>query len=79
MGDVEFGRDPLDEHHLGVEHEELYGNSMVISPFGKVVARAGKTDEILITDIDLDQIKAANVISGFKKDREVAESYAGKI
>lgn len=58
---------------------ELYGNSMVIDPFGRVLARASKTDEILIAEIDLDQIKAANVISGFKKDREVAESYAGKI
>ncbi|MFE3187811.1 carbon-nitrogen hydrolase family protein [Nocardia sp. NPDC059240] len=58
---------------------ELYGNSMVIDPFGKIVARAGKTDDLLVTEIDLDQVKAANVISGFKKDREVAESYAGKI
>ncbi|MEV6068904.1 nitrilase-related carbon-nitrogen hydrolase [Nocardia sp. NPDC052001] len=58
---------------------ELYGNSMVINPFGRVIARAGKTDEILIAELDLDEVKAANIIGGFKQDRAVAESYAGKI
>lgn len=61
------------------EGMELYGNSMVVDPFGQVVARAGKTDEILFAEIDLEQVKIADVVSGFKKDREIAESYAGKI
>jgi predicted amidohydrolase len=33
-----------------------YGNSAIIDPWGKIIARAGQAEELLIADLDLDQI-----------------------
>jgi deaminated glutathione amidase len=35
------------------------GGSVVVSPFGKVVASAGSEPELLVTDLDLDQVTKA--------------------
>ncbi len=43
------------------KNEELsyvaYGNSMVVDPWGKILARAGEEEEIIYADIDLSRIK----------------------
>ncbi len=43
------------------KNEELsyvaYGNSMVVDPWGKTLARAGSNEEIIYADIDLSRIK----------------------
>ena len=35
------------------------GGSLVVSPFGDVVASAGADPQLLVTDIDLDRVAAA--------------------
>jgi predicted amidohydrolase len=38
------------------EKRESYGNSMIIDPWGKVIARASDREEIIYADIDLDYL-----------------------
>ena len=37
---------------------ELAGHSMVVDPWGRVVAEAGRREEVLTADIDMDQVNA---------------------
>ncbi|WP_137132128.1 carbon-nitrogen hydrolase family protein [Rhizobium sp. FY34] len=61
---------------------ETYGHSMIIDPWGKILARAGESGEaVLVADIDIDAVKAArgkipNLKNGrdFSLDRVLATS-----
>lgn len=39
------------------EQTEFFGHSLVVDPWGEIVAEAGEREEILAVDIDLDQIE----------------------
>lgn len=39
------------------EQKESYGNSMIVDPWGKVIARASDKEGIITADIDLDYLK----------------------
>ena len=59
----------------GGTHEdgrETFGHSMIVDPWGKVLAMAGGTgEEVLIAEIDLDQVRAARQkIPNLKNARE---------
>lgn len=43
----------IGEHPVG---KQCYGNSMVVDPWGKVIARASDRVEALVTDLDLDYV-----------------------
>ena len=48
-----------------------YGNSMVVDPWGRVIARAGEEPGVLLADIDLDCVKEARwQIPSLKNTRE---------
>lgn len=60
---------------------ETYGNSMIIDPWGKILARAGDAgEEVLIADIDLDAVQAARrKVPNLKNAREfVLEDVPGQ-
>lgn len=59
---------------------ETYGNSMIVDPWGKVLARAGDAgEEVLVAEIDLDAVHSARrKIPNLKNAREfVLEEIAG--
>lgn len=49
---------------------EFYGSSYVVNPKGKIVAQASKDkDELLVTEIDLDEVKEVRDLWQFFRDR----------
>ena len=55
---------------------EFYGSSYLVSPRGKILNKASRDkDELLITDIDLDEVKAVRDLWQFFRDRR-PETYA---
>lgn len=51
-----------------------YGHSMVVDPWGRVIARAGDAPQILYADIDLDEVsKFRASIPSLHHDLEVYE------
>jgi predicted amidohydrolase len=47
-------------NRVGIEYEmEFYGESLVINPWGEVVAKAGNVTELLMADIDLSEVVEA--------------------
>ena len=56
------------------EHEggrKTWGHSMIINPWGKILAEAGTEQEIIYADLDLAEIKKArNSIPALRHDKE---------
>jgi N-carbamoylputrescine amidase len=49
---------------------EFYGSSYVVNPKGQIVAQASRDkDELLVTDIDLDEVREARELWQFFRDR----------
>jgi N-carbamoylputrescine amidase len=55
---------------------EVWGNSFVADPNGRVLARAGQDEELLIVRCDLDQVDVVRTHWPFLRDRRV-DAYAG--
>jgi N-carbamoylputrescine amidase len=55
---------------------EFWGNSFVADPNGRVLARAGQEEELLIVRCDLDQVDVVRTHWPFLRDRRV-DAYAG--
>jgi N-carbamoylputrescine amidase len=55
---------------------EFWGNSFVADPNGRVLARAGQEEEILIVTCDLNQVDVVRTHWPFLRDRRV-DAYAG--
>lgn len=55
---------------------EFWGNSMVVDPFGTVIAKAGLSEELLVVDCDLSLIEQTRRIWPFLRDRRI-DAYAG--
>lgn len=57
------------------EHEggrKTYGHSLIIGPWGDILAQAGTEEEIIYADLDLaDVAKARNAIPALKHDRKI--------
>jgi len=56
------------------EHAEgrlTYGHSLIISPWGEVLADAGEKPGFIVADVDLDQVhKARSMVPALRHDRE---------
>jgi deaminated glutathione amidase len=56
------------------EHAEgrlTYGHSLIVSPWGEVLADAGEKPGFIVADIDLDQVhKARSMVPALRHDRE---------
>ncbi len=56
------------EHNEG---RKTYGHSMIIGPWGMILAKAGQGEEIIYADINLDDVKKARAaIPALQHDRE---------
>lgn len=49
--------------------EPFYGQSMLIDPKGKVVAKAGTGEEVFVADVNLQEVDARRRIAPFLRDR----------
>lgn len=57
-------------NRVGVEFESAYyGASLFIDPIGEVICQAGKTDEVLVADLDLARIDEVRKVWPFYRDR----------
>ncbi|WP_148691185.1 nitrilase-related carbon-nitrogen hydrolase [Acidianus manzaensis] len=60
-------------NRIGIEYkeqkEEYFGESMVVSPTGEVISKAGKTEEIVFADISEENIIRARINRPFLKKR----------
>ncbi|NON62300.1 carbon-nitrogen hydrolase family protein [Acidianus sp. RZ1] len=52
-----------------VQKEDYFGESMIISPMGEVISKAGKGEEILTADISEDEVIRARIARPFLKKR----------
>jgi len=47
-----------------------YGHSMVVNPWGKVIAEAGTSPDVLCADLDLDEVaRFRSAIPSLRHDR----------
>lgn len=51
------------------EHHEFCGNSMIVDPYGNEINSLDREEGVLISDIDLDQIKQARIKRFMYRDR----------
>ena len=59
-------------NRVGQEEEiTFWGGSFVAGPFGQVLARAGREEEVLVTEIDLSNIEKQRQIWPFFRDRRI--------
>ncbi len=64
-------------NRVGVEQTmSFYGGSLIIDPFGEVIAEAGDEEEILVTTLDLGRIEEFRSLMHCFRDRR-PETYAG--
>ena len=55
----------------GVKKRKTYGHSLVISPWGEVLANGGETEGVTFADLDLNDVKRARAkIPSLQHDRE---------
>jgi predicted amidohydrolase len=56
-------------NRVGKEDEmEYFGNSIIVSPRGEVLAKGGSTDEIVSTEIDLEEVSKTRLEIPFLRD-----------
>jgi len=54
----------------GTDRQRFYGKSFLVNPFGEItIEPTGKSDAVVLADVDLDNIEEARGIWGFFKDR----------
>ena len=64
-------------NRVGVEGNiEFWGSSIVVDPYGNVIAQAGREAETIITDCDLSLIETARTHWPFFRDRRI-DAFAG--
>jgi predicted amidohydrolase len=52
---------------------QTYGHSLIIGPWGEIIAEAGEEPGIILADLDLDQVAAARgKIPALRHDRDYA-------
>jgi N-carbamoylputrescine amidase len=60
-------------NRCGVENDEqpgpYYGSALVANPLGQVVAKASTSEELTVTDIDLDDVRKRRIVAPFLRDR----------
>jgi len=54
----------------GTDHQKFYGKSFLLNPFGEItIEPTGKSDAVLLADLDFDEIKEAREVWNFLGDR----------
>jgi N-carbamoylputrescine amidase len=48
---------------------KYYGRSFLVDPKGKIIAKAGEDEQLLVTDLDLDEVKERRKEAPFLRDR----------
>ncbi len=58
------------------DHEDgrkTYGHSLIISPWGEILAEAGETPGVIVADLDLEKVdEARSMVPALRHDREFA-------
>lgn len=57
-------------NRVGVEAgESFFGQSLVAGPDGAIVAMAGREEEVLLVDVDVEKVRRTRIARGFLRDR----------
>ena len=61
----------LGDDAIGVVGRETFGHSLIINPWGEIIAEGGVDPEIVMAELDLDEVsKARRKIPSLTHDRE---------